>query len=202
MKRYIDLLIYIFVLALLTSTAFISMDLLFSKRIEQNQNEDFYRAILTHNNLEFNDDDLFDVFESEIEVQKFYYENKELKVYFCDATKTISFVFGIFDQAGVWGDIIGVMTLDENLEHIVDLSVIQQEEQLGKDVSSRGFLDQFKDLPLNIGSQRLLIIGPLGDENLPYEVDQLAGATKTSDSFEAILIESYFIHKQLLEEKN
>ena len=140
MKRYIDLLIYIFVLALLTSTAFISMDLLFSKRIEQNQNEDFYRAILTHNNLEFNDDDLFDVFESEIEVQKFYYENKELNVYFCDATKTISFVFGIFDQAGVWGDIIGVMTLDENLEHIVDLSVIQQEEQLGKDVSSRGFL--------------------------------------------------------------
>jgi Na+-transporting NADH:ubiquinone oxidoreductase subunit C len=200
MNQYIKLLIFITIVAFFTSFAFISMDLLFSEKIEQNQNKAYYAAVLNHNNIAYNDANIFDVFDATIQVETYVYEGQELNVYINSENNNISVIFGLFDASGVWGDIIGIMTLDENFTRIINVSVLIQEEQLGKDVSTRGFLDQFLNLPLAGETLTPVIVGPIGPEgDLDNEVDQLSGATGTSNGFQNIINESYFIYRDLLE---
>lgn len=190
MKDYIKLLVFVSIVALITSFAFISMDLLFSARIEQNQNEAFYRAILNHNEIAFTDDNLFEVFDENVTIINYDVDGDELSIYEIDAQDSVSFVFGLFDASGVWGDIIGVMTVSETFDAIIDVTVLQNEEQAGKDVSQRYFLDQFKNLD---------VATLLDTDGLYDEIDQLAGATGTSTGFQSVLIESYNIYKDLWE---
>ena len=190
MKDYIKLLVFISIVALITSFAFISMDLLFSARIEQNQNSAFYRTVLVHNDIEFTESNLFDVFDENITTQTYTYNGKELVIYSNESANTVSFIFGLFDASGVWGDIIGIMTVNEAFDELINVSVLQNEEQAGKDVSQRYFLDQFKNLDMTT----VLDTAALYDE-----IDQLAGATGTSNGLQAVLIESYNIYKDLWE---
>lgn len=200
MKQYYKLLVFITALASITSVAFILMDVLFSEKIEQNQNAANYEAMLIHNGTEFTDQTLFTVFDEVMQVESYTYNGKTVKIYTNQVTQNISFLIGIFDAAGVWGDIVGVMTVDPNFETIINVTVLQNEEQLGKDVATRGFLDQFVGLKLDVNSLTPVIIGPIGPEGDLYnEVDQLAGATGTSNGFQLIINESYFIYTELLE---
>lgn len=190
MKDYIKLLVFISIVALITSFAFISMDLLFSARIEQNQNAAFYEAVLVHNEIEFTDENLFDVFDENITTQTYTYNGKEVVIYSNNTTNTVSFVFGLFQESGAWGAIIGVMTVNEAFDELINVSVLQNEEQAGKDVNKRYFLDQFKNLDMTT---------VLDTTALYDEIDQLTGATVTSIGIQAILIESYNIYKDLWE---
>ncbi|MGA0351374.1 MAG: FMN-binding protein [Acholeplasmataceae bacterium] len=190
MKDYIKLLVFISIVALITSFAFISMDLLFSARIEQNQNAAFYEAVLVHNEIEFTDENLFDVFDENITTQTYTYNGKEVVIYSNNTTNTVSFVFGLFQESGAWGAIIGVMTVNEAFDELINVSVLQNEEQAGKDVNKRYFLDQFKNLDMTT---------VLDTTALYDEIDQLTGATVTSNGIQAILIESYNIYKDLWE---
>jgi len=190
MKDYIKLLVFISIVALITSFAFISMDLLFSARIEQNQNAAFYEAVLVHNEIEFTDENLFDVFDEHITTQTYTYNGKEVVIYSNNTTNTVSFVFGLFQESGAWGAIIGVMTVNEAFDELINVSVLQNEEQAGKDVNKRYFLDQFKNLDMTT---------VLDTTALYDEIDQLTGATVTSNGIQAILIESYNIYKDLWE---
>ena len=178
------------IVALITSFAFISMDLLFSARIEQNQNAAFYEAVLVHNEIEFTDENLFDVFDENITTQTYTYNGKEVVIYSNNTTNTVSFVFGLFQESGAWGAIIGVMTVNEAFDELINVSVLQNEEQAGKDVNKRYFLDQFKNLDMTT---------VLDTTALYDEIDQLTGATVTSIGIQAILIESYNIYKDLWE---
>jgi Na+-transporting NADH:ubiquinone oxidoreductase subunit NqrC len=203
MNQYIKLLIFITIVAFFTSFAFIAMDLLFSEKIEQNQNKAYYTTVLEHNEIEYDDASVFDIFDANINIDTFQYNGKELVVYSDSTTGNVSFIFGLFDASGVWGDIIGIVTLDASFQIIVNVSVLQQEEQLGKDVSSRGFLDQFVGLNLDVNSLSPVIVGSIGDNgDLPNEVDQLAGATGTSNGFQDIINESYFIYRDLWESRS
>ena len=190
MKDYIKLLVFISIVALITSFAFISMDLLFSARIEQNQNAAFYEAVLVHNEIEFTDENLFDVFDENITTQTYTYNGKEVVIYSNNTTNTVSFVFGLFQESGAWGAIIRVMTVNEAFDELINVSVLQNEEQAGKDVNKRYFLDQFKNLDMTT---------VLDTTALYDEIDQLTGATVTSNGIQAILIESYNIYKDLWE---
>lgn len=199
MKQYTNLIIFISIVALFTSSAFVLMDVLFSDRIEQNQNAANYQTILDHNNIAYTSDNLFETFETYIEVSEYTYEGKTLKVFTNKENSNVSFMIGIFDAAGVWGDIIGIMTVDENFLNLVNVSVLQNEEQLGKDVSQRYFLDQFMGIALDAQILTPVIVGPVGPEgDLPNEVDQLAGATGTSNGFQNIINEAYFIYRDLI----
>lgn len=199
MKQYISLITFISIVALFTSFAFVSMDLLFSARIEQNQNAANYRTILEHNDIEFTESNLFDTFEANIEVTEYTHNSKTILVYTNINNQNVSFKIGIFEAAGVWGDIIGIMTVNSDFSTLINVSVLQNEEQLGKDVSQRYFLDQFMGITLDNTILTPVIIGPIGDEgDLPNEVDQLAGATGTSNGFQNVINEAYFIYRDLV----
>lgn len=199
MNQYIKLIVFITIVAFFTSFAFVSMDLLFSERIEQNQNRAYYESVLIHNKLEYDDATIFEVFDAHFTTYTFTHNGKEVVVYEHNTSKNKSFIIGIFEASGVWGDIVGVLTVDENFETLVNVSVLQNEEQLGKDVSTRGFLDQFLGLPLAGDTVTPVIIGPVGSNgDLPNEVDQLSGATGTSNGFQQIINEAYFIYRDLV----
>jgi len=199
MKQYISLITFISIVALFTSFAFVSMDLLFSARIEQNQNAANYRTILEHNQIEFTESNLFDVFEANIAVTEYTHNSKTILVYTNVNNQNVSFKIGIFEAAGVWGDIIGIMTVNSAFTSLINVSVLQNEEQLGKDVSQRYFLDQFVGIALDNTTLTPVIVGPIGDEgDLPNEVDQLAGATGTSTGFQNVINEAYFIYRDLV----
>ena len=189
MKDYLKLFVFISIVALITSFAFISMDLLFSARIEQNQNEAYYRTILVHNEITFTEDNMFEVFEETMTTQTFTYEDLEVRVFVNQENNNVSFIFGLFEKAGVWGDIIGVMTVNEDFTEVVNVSVLINEEQAGKDVSQRYYLDQFKGTNVSLLES---------SQALYDEIDQLAGATKTSYAFQEVLLEGFNIYKNLL----
>jgi Na+-transporting NADH:ubiquinone oxidoreductase subunit NqrC len=55
-------------------------------------------------------------------------------------------------------------------------------------------------LQFDNSSEFPIVIGPIGAaSNAANEVDQIAGATNTSDAFQRILIESYSVYKDLWE---
>lgn len=189
-KDYLKLFVFISIVALITSFAFISMDLLFSARIEQNQNESYYRAVLVHNEVEFTDDTLFEVFEETMTTQTYTYDGQELRIFLNNDNDNVSFIFGLFEEAGAWGDIIGVMTVNNDFTEVVNVSVLINDEQAGKDVSQRYYLDQFKNLNVSLLET---------SQQLYDEVDQLTGATITSNAMQSILFESYNIYKNLFE---
>jgi len=202
MKQYMQLIIFVGVLGLITSFAFVGMDLLFSERIEANENAALYSAILSHNDATFTQSSMFDVFTSEIEVENLVVDGKDVKMYIDNKTNNISFLFGIFDESGYINDIVGILTVEEDFLTIVDITILQQEETpgLGGKVALREFLDQFIGLKFDDTSEFPIIIGPIGsNDNAANEVDQIAGATNTSRAFQRILTESYYVYKDLWE---
>lgn len=204
MKQYIQLVIFVGILGLITSLAFVGMDLLFSARIEANENKALYQAILNHNDATYTEETLFDVFNSEITIEDYQVHGQDVKLYIDNQTNNVSFIFGIFAESGYINDIVGVLTIEDDFKTIVDITILQQGETpgLGGKVVLREFLDQFVGLQFDDTSSTPIIIGPLGTTgNLPNEVDQIAGATNTSNAFMRILNESYFIYKDLWESR-
>ncbi|MCF7929944.1 MAG: FMN-binding protein [Acholeplasmataceae bacterium] len=204
MKQYISLIIFIGVLGFITSLAFVGMDLLFSARIEANENAALYQAILLHNDETFTESTYFSVFESVIVVEDYVVNGQDVKLYINTDTNHISFIFGIFDASGYIDDIVGVLTIEDDFKTIVDITILQQGETpgLGGKVVLREFLDQFVGLELDDTTEFPVVIGPIGStENAPNEVDQIAGATNTSNAFQGVLAESYYIYKDLWESR-
>lgn len=204
MKQYIKLITFIAILGTITSLAFVGMDLLFSAKIEENENRALYHAILDHNDATFTDETIFDVFESEITIENYSINGTEVRLFIDNNTNNISFIFGIFAQSGYINDIVGVLTIEDDFTTIVDITILQQGETpgLGGKVVLREFLDQFVGLQFDQTSDTPVIIGPIGDTgDLDNEVDQISGATNTSNAFMKILNESYFIYKDIFESR-
>jgi len=202
MKQYIQLIIFVGILGVVTSLAFASMDILFSARIEANENAALYQAVLSHNDATFTSTTMFDVFNSEIVVEDFVVDGQDVRLYLDSRTNNISFVFGIFNEGGYIDDIVGILTIEDDFITIVDITILQQAETpgLGGKVALREFLDQFMGLQFDNSSEFPIVIGPIGAaSNAANEVDQIAGATNTSDAFQRILIESYSVYKDLWE---
>ena len=202
MKQYIQLIIFVGILGVVTSLAFASMDILFSARIEANENAALYQAVLSHNDATFTSTTMFDVFNSEIVVEDFVVDGQDVRLYLDSRTNNISFVFGIFSQSGYINDIVGILTMEDDFKTIVNITILQQEETpgLGGKVVLREFLDQFIGLQFDDAAEFPIVVGPAGgNANAANEVDQISGATNTSSAFQNILTESYYLYKDLWE---
>lgn len=95
-----------------------------------------------------------------------------------------------FVGMGLWGPIKGVLALEPDLQTIRGLRFYQQEETpgLGGDISSDGFLGQFKGKKIVSASGKpdfkLVRKGTVLDET---SVDAITGATMTSDRVQGII---------------
>mgnify|MGYP003333891887 FL=1 len=199
MKQYTKMLAFVFIMGFLTSLVFVGMDALTAERIEANKDAAIYSAVLTHNEISYNSGNLTDVFNKNITIEEVDYEGQTLSFYINESNGNVSFMYGVFSLGGLWGPVRGVITLESDFQTIVNVTVLEEQETpgLGGKVKNREFLDQFVGLVLLPELDRPVEVNKDVAENKSNEVDEISGATGTSNAFERLLNDSYQIYRDL-----
>lgn len=206
MKTYYKMIGFIFIMGFITSLVFVGMDVLTADRIAVNKNAAIYSAVLNHNGYAFNNVNIFDVFSENIETTEPFEvdldgQSYEVVMYINKDNGNVSFQFGIFSLGGLWGPIGGIITLENDFETVVNVTILNEVETpgLGGKIKDRKFLDQFVGLKLDATSQTPIMIRKDSAENMFNEVDEISGATGTSTAFEKLLNQSYALYMQAWE---
>lgn len=183
MKQYLRMITFVVVLGILTSGVFVGMEIWTGPLIEANAASELKSTILDANGINYTTATINDIFDQNISVESI----DGITLYFNKNTGSVSYEFS---GGGVWGPILGIITLESDYVTIKEIKVLQQEETpgLGGVVATRNYLSQFggkKFLPtieINI---------PDGQPNKANEVDSISGATRTSRAFQTILNTAY-----------
>lgn len=189
-KRYLQMIQFVFIMGIVTSIVFVGMELWTAPLIAANAANEMRSAVLRANNITFNSGNINTIFQSEIDEV----EIDGFTFFVSRATRNISFEFA---GSGVWGPIEGVITIADDLETIVAISVLEQQETpgLGGIVATQGYLSQFVGIRF---MPNIIINKPDGTANAANEVDSITGATRTSIAFEGILNEAYSTRQSAL----
>jgi Na+-transporting NADH:ubiquinone oxidoreductase subunit C len=172
------------------------MDALTADRIEANKEAEFKSVILSAYDIDFNFNNIHDVFETSVEKVTKQLATGEFQgsydFWVDPATGSISFPFS---GDGVWGEISGLITLDETFTEILSITVLQQVETpgLGGIVATREYLDTFEGIIFI--DDEIEVIKKDNTPNEANQVDAIAGATRTSNAFRTILNEAYAAYK-------
>lgn len=185
MNQNIKMIFFVIILGAITSVLLIGMDLITKDRIIANEEALLKSAVLNANEVSYSFTNIHDIFAEEVEVV----ESKGLTLYIHTASGNVSYVF---EGGGVWGPIIGMITLAPDFETIVQITILQQEETpgLGGIVADPLYLANF----VGIVMVPTIEINKDPATNKPNEVDAITGATRTSSSFETILNDNYVLY--------
>lgn len=183
MKRYLKMVYFILILGTLTSMVFVGMEVWTRPLIEANAANELKSIVLNANDIPFNTGNISTVFDQNIEVRKV----GEFTFYVEKASGRVSYQFS---GGGVWGPIIGVITLEPDKETIRQIRIMQQEETpgLGGVVADLRYLAKYVGVLM---VPKIEVNIPDSSPNKPNEVDSITGATRTSKAFEQILNDSY-----------
>jgi Na+-transporting NADH:ubiquinone oxidoreductase subunit C len=189
MKNYLVMIRFVILLTLFTSFIFIGMEVWTRPLIEANSTAEFKSTILSAYNLSFTTPTINQVFESEIEIV----ESDGLTFYVDKKTGKVSYEIS---GPGVWGPIIGIITLEPDFKTIYRIRITQQEETpgLGGVVASIPYLTKYEGISFSNQNPYIIIAKPQDQKDLSNEVDSITGATRTSNAFQTILNESYAAH--------
>jgi Na+-transporting NADH:ubiquinone oxidoreductase subunit C len=183
MKRYLKMVWFILILGTLTSVVFVGMEIWTRPLIDANAANELKSIVLSANEISFNTGNISTVFDENIEVE----EVGEFTFYVEKNSGRISYQFS---GGGVWGPIIGIITLESDKETIRQIRIMQQEETPGLG----GIVADLKYLAKYVGIMivpQIEVNIPDSATNKPNEVDSITGATRTSKAFEKILNDSY-----------
>lgn len=183
MKRYLNMVWFILILGTLTSVVFVGMEVWTRPLIDANAANELKSIVLSANDISFNTGNISSVFDENIETEKvgeytFYIEKNSGRVSYQ------------FSGGGVWGPIIGIITLENDKETIRQIRIMQQEETpgLGGVVADLKYLAKYVGIMI---VPQIEVNIPDSAANKPNEVDSITGATRTSKAFEQILNDSY-----------
>ena len=182
MRQNLKLLLYVLIMAIVTSGILMGVEALTAERIQNNKDAKIKIAILEANGIAYSLANINETFEQEIDV----IEAGDWTFYVNPDNGSISFTIS---GNGVWGPIVGILTLESDFETIIKVSILQQEETpgLGGVIADRSYLDTF------VGKLMVptLMINKDPGENLPNEIDTIVGATNTSKRFEELINTDY-----------
>lgn len=183
MNKHVQMLVFVLFLGFFTSILLVGMGALTEERIAQNEAALLQSAILDGFDEEYTFGNINDVFNDTVTV----YEYEGYTFYRDDASGRVSFRF---EGGGVWGPIIGIITLESDLETIAEITILAQEETpgLGGVVAERDYLDTFVGKTMEIDIVKGAVTLNVN------QVDSITGATRTSDAFEGILNTDYEEH--------
>jgi Na+-transporting NADH:ubiquinone oxidoreductase subunit C len=206
MNKYVRMMVFVGILGTVSGGLLFGAGALTNSLIDANADALLKSEVLTAHGVEFNFSNIHEVFaettttiefEGEYEAEPFtftYYQD--------NANGTITFGFGPTFGGGVWGPIIGLLSLENDFTTIVRISVLQQEETpgLGGIVATRAYLDTFEGKTIGLGDDAINIIKDLdvltAETN---EVRSITGATRTSTQFDIILNNAYVAHRLVWE---
>ncbi|MFA7560930.1 MAG: FMN-binding protein [Candidatus Izemoplasmatales bacterium] len=182
MKPNLRMILFVFVMAIITSGILLGVEAITAERIKNNQDAKIKIAILEAHDIEYSLTSINNTFDLEIEIITVddwtFYVNPD--------TDNVSFAVS---GGGVWGPIEGILTLESDFQTILDVSILQQEETpgLGGVIAEKGYLDTF------VGKIMIPIfeINKDPSENANNEIDAIVGATNTSKRFQDIMNTDY-----------
>lgn len=180
MNQNLKMIIFIVLLGLVTSALLLGADALTKDRIELNREAKLKSAILDGFEVEYNFTNIHDVFDEEVKIT-----SGEYTFYIHEASGKVAYQF---EGSGLWGPIIGIITLESDFETIARVSILQQEETpgLGGVVAERPYLDNYVGVKM---TPEIDVTKEGAAE--PNQVDAITGATGTSNAFEGILNANY-----------
>ncbi|MEC9485052.1 MAG: FMN-binding protein [Candidatus Izemoplasma sp.] len=180
MNRSVRMLVFVALLGTFTSILLLGMNQLTDARIEANEEALLRSQVLDGFDIDYTDTNINTVFNKNVTIQTI----DEYTFYLYEETGELTFRF---EGGGVWGPIIGLLTLEPDLETIEYITILEQEETpgLGGVVAERPYLSKFVDKVMTID------ITKSADMSTNSEVDAITGATRTSDAFETILNSTY-----------
>ncbi|TVP84407.1 MAG: FMN-binding protein [Acholeplasmataceae bacterium] len=185
MKSNVQVFIFVIILGVVTSVLLLGADALTSERIIANREAELQSTILDAYGVTYTFGNISTVFEDRVEVVTVddftFYVDKE--------TSAVSYVF---EGSGLWGPIVGIISLEADFETILSITIFQQQETpgLGGRVAERRYLDTFAGVKM----VPVIVITRDGADG-PNEADAITGATGTSTAFENILNASYDAHR-------
>ena len=94
-----------------------------------------------------------------------------------------------FSGAGVWGDIVAVMSVNADVTRIIGVEILDQNETpgLGGRVTSRVFLDQLRGERIGPDGVYVQVRGPGDLDSENAQIDGITGATGTTRAFDRML---------------
>lgn len=181
MKRYMNMIVFVLIMGTVTALLLSGMDYLTKDRIAENQEAELKSTILDAYEISYNLSNIHDVFDQTITKE----EHGDITFYIDMKSESVSYVF---EGGGVWGAIIGVITLKSDFETIQYIRILQQEETpgLGGIVAEEQYLANYVGKKLDPSIS--IVKAPTDSSN---EVIAISGATRTSSAFENILNTSY-----------
>jgi len=206
MNKYLRMMIFVTTLGTVSGGLLFGAGGITNSLIDANADALLKSEVLTAHGVEFNFTNIHDVFETSTEtitVEGEYEAEPFTFTYYQDnANGTITFGFGPTFGGGVWGPIIGLLSLENDFTTIVRISVLQQEETpgLGGIVATRAYLDTFEGKTIGLGDDAINIIKDLDVLTAATnEVRSITGATRTSTQFDIILNNAYVAHRLVWE---
>ncbi|AUD63900.1 hypothetical protein BK010_09980 [Tenericutes bacterium MO-XQ] len=181
MNQNLKMMIFVVILGLVTSALLLGANALTEDRIELNKEAKLKSAILDGFDIEYNFTNIHDVFDDTITIL----EEDGYTFYVNDLTGSVAYRF---EGSGLWGPIIGILTLEDDFETIVRITILEQEETpgLGGVVAERPYLDNYVGVKMTPS----IDVTKEGATE-PNQVDAITGATGTSNAFEIILNDNY-----------
>jgi len=205
-NKYVRMMVFVGILGTVSGGLLFGTGAITNSLIDANADALLKSEVLTAHGVEFNFTNIHDVFAEStttIEVEGEYEAEPFTFTYYQDnANGTITFGFGPTFGGGVWGPIIGLLSLENDFTTIVRISVLQQEETpgLGGIVATRAYLDTFEGKTIGLGDDAINIIKDLDVLTAATnEVRSITGATRTSTQFDIILNNAYVAHRLVWE---
>jgi Na+-transporting NADH:ubiquinone oxidoreductase subunit C len=206
MNKYLRMMIFVTILGTVSGGLLFGAGGITNSLIDANADALLKSEVLTAHNVEFNFTNIHDVFETSTETITIdgEYDGEDYTYTFYEdkLSGTITFGFGPTFGGGVWGPIIGLLSLESDFSTIIRISVLQQEETpgLGGIVATRAYLDTFEGKTIGLGDDAISIIKDLDVLTAASnEVRSITGATRTSDQFDIILNNAYTAHRLVWE---
>jgi Na+-transporting NADH:ubiquinone oxidoreductase subunit C len=206
MNKYLRMIVFVFILGTVSGGLLFGTGALTNSLIEANATALLKSEILTAHGIDFNFTNIHDVFETSTDTitvdGEYDGEDYTYTFYEDKLSGTITFGFGPTFGGGVWGPIIGLLSLESDFSTIIRISVLQQEETpgLGGIVATRAYLDTFEGKTIGLGDDAISIIKDLDVLTAASnEVRSITGATRTSNQFDIILNNAYTAHRLVWE---
>ncbi len=206
MNKYVRMMVFVTLLGSVSGGLLFGTGAITNSLIDANADALLKSEVLTAHGVEFNFTNIHDVFAASTETitvdGEYDGEDYTYTFYEDKLSGIITFGFGPTFGGGVWGPIIGLLSLASDFTTIVRIAVLQQEETpgLGGIVATRAYLDTFQGKTIGLGDDALDIIKDLDVLTAASnEVRSITGATRTSNQFDIILNNAYAAHRLVWE---
>jgi Na+-transporting NADH:ubiquinone oxidoreductase subunit C len=185
MKQILTTMRFVLIMGLVTAGLLIAVDTLTFERILANQQALLQSKVLDGFEMNYQTASINDTFLESVDIVTVTVNGTDYEIYVDPSTGDIAFRF---EGGGVWGPIIGVLTLESDLTTIRKVGILQQEETpgLGGRIVELPYLAKYVGVRF---SPRIDITkdGAVSEN----QVDAISGATSTSNAFENILNDHY-----------